>query len=89
MNVMVTPDDIPQDIWEAAAAALREVATTEEGLYLVARAIHAERERCAEIAGLEALRVGRKRTRNLGLQRDPYPHEIGNHIVEQIRGQAR
>lgn len=58
---MAKPDDIPQDVWDAAS----EVVGTIDGLGYakvhtdkIARAILAERERCAEIAETGAGWIG-------------------------------
>ena len=55
---MGKPDDIPQDIWDAASNAVGAAGVYTSGtlshlllLERVARAIIAERERCANLAG--------------------------------------
>ena len=47
-----------------------------------------ERERCAAIAKLQAIKSGRvdRRTRRLGLARETYPSEYGEEIAAAIRG---
>lgn len=50
---MTKPDDIPQEVWDAAQAALSTMPTygdPEEQCHATARAILAERERCASQA---------------------------------------
>ena len=45
------PDDIPQDVWDAGEDHLRRYSYLLSSTEIVARAILAERERCAKIAG--------------------------------------
>lgn len=57
---MTRPNDIPQDVWEAAARALigRDLAPPNDrdrDQICIARAILAERERCATIAEREGV----------------------------------
>lgn len=48
---MTKPDDIPQDVWDAANRALEPVAGTYASAQgTIARAIMAEREACVEFA---------------------------------------
>ena len=46
---MSKPSDIPQDVW-GAASAINDI-LTDAGVAKIARAIMAERERCAKITG--------------------------------------
>lgn len=49
---MTKPDDIPQDVWDAAVAEVTGD-DTRLSLVVISRAILAERERCAKVADAE------------------------------------
>jgi hypothetical protein len=53
---MTSPDAIPFDVWRAAAAVAKyvECMPSDGNIACIARAILAERERCAKIADKEA-----------------------------------
>lgn len=54
---MTKPDDIPQDVWEAASDAHHELTNSHAANEtIIARTIMAERERCASMAE----RIGKK-----------------------------
>lgn len=48
---MSKPEDIPQDIWDNASRIADEAQLESYTVWAIARAILAERERCASIAG--------------------------------------
>lgn len=49
------PDDIPQDVWDAGEDHLRRYSYLLISTEIVARAMLAERERCAKLAELEGV----------------------------------
>lgn len=53
---MTKPDDIPQDVWETAALCWNTMPSgaSDAGTAYIARAILAERERCAKVAERDA-----------------------------------
>jgi len=51
---MQKPDDIPQDVWETAQSSIAEGMRSTNIPEAVARAILAERERCAKVAERDA-----------------------------------
>ena len=86
--------EIPEDVMERAKQVLAEVYNQEhifDRKMLIASAIMAakqeERERCAQVAKLAALRSRgeTRKTKNLGLRRNLYFHEIGDYIATAIR----
>jgi hypothetical protein len=63
---MSKPDDIPQDVWETADACFEQgTVLGQRAQVTIARAILAERERCAAIIDAECARVlGRQNGRD-------------------------
>lgn len=84
---MQKPEDIPEDVWLTAAVYVGTAANPDLTRQWIARAILAERERCASIADAVANDDGELMARGYRTSEERASRAAGSSIAKAIRSQ--